>query len=165
MPLADLRLTLDRDELAAQAIQRLARELEVGTLLALRRLFDAGWIDEDKLWRTYGEELERLKQFERSTRGGDFYRTLGARTGKRFARALVASTLEGQTLLQDAFRLLGVRKSETFYRAARKLGGGRVSYLLDANLFIQAKNLQLGLATHEDCLRVGAKGSEWAAQR
>ena len=52
----------------------------------------------------------------------DFYRTLGARTGKRFARALVASTLEGQTLFQDAFRLLGVRKSETFYRAARELG-------------------------------------------
>lgn len=122
MPLAELRLTADRDEPIAQVIQRLAREFKVSTLVALRRLFDAGQIDEDLLWRTYREELERLKQFERSTGGGDFYRTLGARTGKRFARALVASTLEGQTLFQDAFRLLGVRKSDTFYRAARELG-------------------------------------------
>jgi len=122
MPLAELRLTADHDEPLEQAIQRLAREFKVSTLVALRRLFDAGQIDEDTLWRTYREELERLKQFERSTGRGDFYRTLGARTGKRFARALVASTLEGQTLFQDAFRLLGVRKSETFYRAARELG-------------------------------------------
>ncbi len=122
MPLADLRLLVDRDESITQTIQRLAREFKVSTLVALRRLFDAGQIDENTLWRTYREEIEQLKQYERSTGGGDFYRTLGARTGKRFARALVASTLEGQTLFQDAFQLLGVRKTETFYRAARELG-------------------------------------------
>ena len=56
------------------------------------------------------------------TGGGDFYRTLGARSSKRFARAIVTSTLEGQTLFQDAFRMLGVRKTATFYEAARELG-------------------------------------------
>jgi Zn-dependent peptidase ImmA (M78 family) len=122
MPLADLRLLVDRDESITQTIQRLAREFKVSTLVALRRLFDAGQIDENTLWRTYQEELERLKQYERSSGGGDFYRTLGARTGKRFAHALVANTLEGQTLFQDAFRLLGVRNTETFYHAARELG-------------------------------------------
>lgn len=122
MPLAELQHSIERDESVTQTIQRLAREFKVSTLVALRRLFDAGQMDENTLWRTYRQELDRLKQYDRSSGGGDFYRTLGARTGKRFARALVASTLEGQTLFQDAFRLLGVRKTETFYRAARELG-------------------------------------------
>lgn len=54
-----------------------------------------------------------------------FLRTLGARTGKRFARAVLSSTLEGQTLFQDAFRMLGVRKTSTFYEAAREQWGRR----------------------------------------
>lgn len=122
MPLAEFQPSIDRDESVTLTIQRLVRDFKVSTLVALRRLFDAGQIDENTLWRTYREELDRLKQYDRSSDGGDFYRTLGARTGKRFARALVARTLEGQTLFQDAFRLLGIRKSETFYRAARELG-------------------------------------------
>ena len=39
-----------------------------------------------------------------------------------YARAVLSSTLEGQTLFQDAFRMLGVRKTSTFYEAARELG-------------------------------------------
>lgn len=35
---------------------------------------------------------------------------------------VMASTLEGQTLFQDAFRMLGVRKTATFYEAARAMG-------------------------------------------
>jgi Zn-dependent peptidase ImmA (M78 family)/transcriptional regulator with XRE-family HTH domain len=107
----------------ASEIQRLARVFKVSSLVALRRLFDAGHIDEGTLWASYREELTRLRTLYRGvTGGGDFYRTLGARTGKRFARAVLSSTLEGQTLFQDAFRMLGVRKSATFYEAARELG-------------------------------------------
>ena len=107
----------------AEEIQRLARIYKISTLVALRRLFDAGFIDEPTLLQSYRDELARIRRLDlRGSGGGDFYRTLGARTGKRFARAVLSSTLEGQTLFQDAFRMLGVRKTSTFYEAARELG-------------------------------------------
>lgn len=123
MPLQAVRAAYQVGTPVPEEIQRLAREFKVSTLVALRRLFDAGFIDQARLWQHYREEQARLRGLERhGTGGGDFYRTLGARTSKRFARAIVTSTLEGQTLFQDAFRMLGVRKSATFYEAARELG-------------------------------------------
>ena len=53
--------------------------------------------------------------------GGDFYLTQAARVSKRFARALVESTLEGQTLYRDAFQMLGISKVETFHELGRSL--------------------------------------------
>lgn len=104
-------------------VHRLAREFKVSSLVTLRRLFEAGFISQDQLWALYRDELVRLRTLERlGSGGGDFYRTLGARASKRFARAIVTSTLEGQTLFQDAFRMLGVRKTATFYETARELG-------------------------------------------
>ena len=123
MPLRDLQASHQRNAPIADEIQRLAREFKVSTLVALRRLFDAGYIDRDALWQHYREEQERLRTLkERSSSGGDFYRSLGARASKRFARAIVSSTLEGLTSFPDAFRMLGVRKTATFYEAAHELG-------------------------------------------
>lgn len=123
VPLDELRNVYDPGASIAAEIQRLARLFKISTLVALRRLFDAGFIDQATLWRSYREDLERIRGLDRGGGdGGDFYRTLGTRTGKRFARAVLSSTLEGQTLFQDAFRMLGVRKTSTFYEAARELG-------------------------------------------
>lgn len=123
MPMAELRAVHERGAPIPDEIQRLAREFKVSTLVALRRLFDAGYISKTVLWQHYREEQERLRTLkERSSSGGDFYRSLGARTSKRFARAIVSSTLEGLTSFSDAFRMLGVRKTATFYEAARELG-------------------------------------------
>lgn len=122
-PLEAVRAELRADLSVSDEIQRLSRLFKVSTLVALRRLFDAGQLDEDALWSQYRMEMTRLNQLDRGVSGGgDFYRTLGARVGKRFARAVLSSTLEGQTLFQDAFRMLGVRKTATFYQAARELG-------------------------------------------
>lgn len=123
MPLEDLRKAYQPDGAVSEEIQRLARLFKVSTLVALRRLFDAGFIDRDSLWQNYRQEVERIRELDRGgSGGGDFYRTLGVRTGKLFAKAILSSTLEGQTLFQDAFRMLGVRKTATFYKAARELG-------------------------------------------
>jgi Zn-dependent peptidase ImmA (M78 family) len=123
VPMQALRATYESANPVAQEIMRLAREFKVSTLVALRRLFDAGFINEATLWQHYREEQERLRSLERSgASGGDFYNSLGARTSKRFARAIVSSTLEGLTPFTEAFRMLGVRKAATFYQAARELG-------------------------------------------
>ncbi|MEI2690327.1 MAG: hypothetical protein V9H69_11700 [Anaerolineae bacterium] len=99
------------------------REFKVSTLVALRRLFDAGFISQEALWQHYRQEQERLHTLtEGRSAGGDFYRSLGARSSKRFVEAIVASTLEGITSFPDAFRMLGVKKSATFYQVAREFG-------------------------------------------
>lgn len=125
-----------------EELQRLARHFKVSSLVILRRLFDASMITQALLWQTYNQELERISAMDRSSGGGDFYRTLGARTGKRFARAVLSSTLEGQTLFQDAFRMLGVRSSATFYQAAHALSRNHtvVNHKVPANSSKRIKN-------------------------
>jgi Zn-dependent peptidase ImmA (M78 family) len=100
---------------------RLARVFKVSTLVILRRLADIGALGRDDMWRAYDEEVTRLRAIPRAS-GGDFYLTQAARVSKRFARALVVSTLEGQTLHRDAFRLLGFSKLETFRELGHNLG-------------------------------------------
>ncbi|HEX4492877.1 MAG TPA: hypothetical protein VH914_16850 [Acidimicrobiia bacterium] len=41
---------------------------------------------------------------------------------KRFARALLASTLEGRTRDSDAFEMLGFRTATTLRRLAERMG-------------------------------------------
>lgn len=104
------------------ALARLARQFKVSTLVILRRIHDAGGLTRDQMWQAYALELARLREIQSKSGGGDFYLTLGARVGKRFARALVGSTLEGQTLYRDAFRLLGFSRHSTFRELASTLG-------------------------------------------
>lgn len=124
MPMDDFRAEHQPDAPVPDEIQRLARRYKVSSLVALRRIFDAGLLTEEQLWHHYRNEQELLRQLPAKTKGsgGDFYATLAVRASKRFSRAIINSTLEGHTLFRDAFRLLGVRKTETFYKAARELG-------------------------------------------
>ena len=123
VPLCALQSDVRQNEPLPDALSRLARTFKVSTLVILRRLLDAGWLTPrrfDAAWRQENERLRKLVQV--GSGGGDFYRTTVARVGRRFARALVMSTLEGQTLYRDAFRMLGVRKTETFNNLAREAG-------------------------------------------
>ncbi len=123
VPLEQLRPVYDPENERYEEIQRLAHRFKVSTLVIVRRLFDLGVLDRETLWATYRVQLDRVKALSaREGSGGDFYNTLSARTGKRFATALVASTLEGQTPFTDAFRMLGIRKTATFHEEARRLG-------------------------------------------
>lgn len=101
---------------------RLARWFKVSTLVILRRMHDAGGLTREQLGRAYARELARLLALSREGAGGNFYLTQAARVSKRFARALVVSTLEGETLYRTAFRLLGFAKHETFHKLGASLG-------------------------------------------
>ncbi len=123
VPLEQLRPVYDPDKELHEEMERLARRFKVSTLVIVRRLFDLGAFDQETLRAAYHAELERVKALIlREGSGGDFYNRLSARTGKRFAKALMASTLEGQTQFTDAFRMLGIKKTATFYKEARHLG-------------------------------------------
>lgn len=124
VPLDAFRAAYRANEDLAVALQRLARQFKVSTLVILRRIYDAGGLTREAMWEAYRQELARLRELQVKGSGGDFYLTLGARVGKRFARALVGSTLEGQTLHRDAFRLLGFKKLSTFHELANSLGVG-----------------------------------------
>ena len=124
VPLDQLRDVLRSGAQTTADLEGLARRFKLSTLVALRRVFDAGYLE----WKAYQEafatELARVMDIvERGgAGGGNFYNTQPVRTSKRFTRALIMSTLEGRTLERDAFRLLGFRKQSTFTELANQLG-------------------------------------------
>ena len=104
-------------------VQRLARRFKVSTLVILRRIHDIGGLSREEFWSAYDTELERIKELDvRSGSGGDFHKNEALRVGRRFGSALVVSTLAGQTLYRDAFRLLGISKTETLLNFGKELG-------------------------------------------
>ena len=109
------------DEDLSDALQRLARLFKVSTLVILRRMRDADYLSSEEYSRAYGLELEKLMSLPGSS-GGSFYLSQPNKLSKRFASALVVSTLEGQTLCRDAMKMLGVKKVSTFNELGRSLG-------------------------------------------
>lgn len=104
-------------------IARLTRAFRVSSLVIIRRLFDVNAINWDTFRELYEAEEDAQREREaRSGSGGDFYNTQQGRVGEAFARALIVDTLAGQTPYQEAFRLLGIQKSDTFNTWASRLG-------------------------------------------
>ena len=122
VPLEALRAEYDRARRLRDETDRLARRFKVSTLVILRRIHDAGGLTREQFWEAYEEELATATRTSPKGSGGDFYLTLGARVSKRFARALVVSTLEGRSSFTEAFRLLGFKKMATFRELGRSLG-------------------------------------------
>ena len=123
VPLEQLRAESNDDADLPSELPRLARRFKVSSLVILRRLHDAGRLDREAMWGAYDAELTRLRARPKSS-GGDFYLSLGARVSKRFARAVVTSTLEGRTGFTESFRMLGFKKMATFNELTNSLGVG-----------------------------------------
>lgn len=121
VPLAVFRNEFRKNAELRGELDRLARIFKVSTLVILRRMHDARGLTWDQLRAAYEQEVERLSAIPKGA-GGNFYLTQGARLSKRFARAVIASTVEGQTLYRDAFRLLGFSKLSTFRELGHSLG-------------------------------------------
>lgn len=121
--MAEFRTRFDPAAPLRSQLQPLAAYFRVSTQVILGQMREAGALD----WDEYLGELERERSGVKALRaeregGGNYYNTKPVQIGKRFARALVASALEGQTSYTEAFRLLGLKKAATFDGLAKRLG-------------------------------------------
>ena len=121
VPTAVLREEYRKDNVLLFEVVRLARCFKVSSLVILRRIHDIGGLSEPQFWHEYQTELTRLRAIPKGS-GGDFHLTEAVRVSRRFARALVISTINGNTLYRDAFRMLGISKTETLHSFGRSLG-------------------------------------------
>lgn len=121
VPMEVFKKEIDRNAVLRSELDRLARHFKVSTLVILRRMHDAALLDDKTYWDAFEKERQRLGAVAKGS-GGDFYLTLGARVGKRFARALVVSTMEGRSSFTEALRLLNFRKMSTFNELGQSLG-------------------------------------------
>ncbi len=122
VPLDTFRHEYVRSAPLETELPRLARVFKVSTLVVLRRIHDAGGLGRAAYWKAFEAERDRLRDTPRGKSGGDFYRSQAVRTGRRFARALIADTLEGNTLYRAAFHMLGIRRDSTFREISAQLG-------------------------------------------
>lgn len=124
-PLASIHSEFAASEPLNDELERLARMFKVSTLVVLRRIHDADFIDDRSYGAAYSKELERILEIldaRGGGAGGNFHNTQPLRVSQRFARAIITSTLEGQTLYRDAFQLLGFKKLSTLEALAERLG-------------------------------------------
>lgn len=123
--LAALRVDY-RGEASTTELERLARKYRVSTLVVMKRIFDARFLDWDTYQERYEVERERLMGILAARKGedygGNFYNIQPLRLSRRFVQAVVASTFEGTTTFRDAYRLLGTKKHSTFEGLAAEMG-------------------------------------------
>ena len=124
VPLAEVNGSLIEAEALQDTVAQLTKAFKVSSLVILQRLRDARYLSWDEFEHAYEDELRTLANSPKRSGGGDFYMTTAARYSRRFARALVESTMEGRTLYRDAFRMLGISKTETFNELGRSLAFG-----------------------------------------
>lgn len=104
-----------------QQAQVLTRKLKVSPLVAVRRVAEQAQLSEHAYSECYQAAFAALPT-RAGGGGGSFYATTLRRVGRRFARDVIVSTLEGKTTYLEAFRLLGIRNSTTFGELSRILG-------------------------------------------
>ncbi|MDN4642184.1 ImmA/IrrE family metallo-endopeptidase [Agreia sp. PsM10] len=125
VPIASIRTDFNGTVDAAE-LRRLANRYRVSTLVILKRLFDAGFLQWAAYQDLYADELDRLTAILARQRqgpgGGDFYNTQPLRVSQHFARAVIVDALEGGTLFRDAYGLVGAAKHETFIKLGEHLG-------------------------------------------
>ena len=84
------------------AIDQLRKHFKVSALVIARRALDRGLIT----FNQYNEVYVKARNSKGGEGGGDFYRTLGARNGKRFSTMVAELAYSGEIGLREASRLL-----------------------------------------------------------
>jgi len=124
VPLAEIRDFFNSADPLANEVDRLARHFKVSTLVVLRRIHEAGFLEWNEFRAQYVSERERVLGLvsQQTGDGGNFYYTQPVRVSKSFAQAVIRDTFEGTTTYKDAFYMLGIRKTSTLQNLADQLG-------------------------------------------
>ena len=123
VPMAEFRQAFDPEKELRGQLGPLAARFRVSTQVILGQVREAGWID----WTRFVDELRAERErvaaiVTEEGGGGNYYNSRPVQIGKRFAREVIVSTLEGHTTYKEAFSLLGIRKTSTFEGLGRQLG-------------------------------------------
>jgi Zn-dependent peptidase ImmA (M78 family) len=95
-------------------IEHQAEKLKISALALAKRYYDLNQIDYPTYQKVYEISMEKYRQYINSGSGGSYYNTKKSNLSKTFAKAVINSTLEGQILYDDAFRLLNVSHGGSF---------------------------------------------------
>ncbi len=124
VPMQELRQQLRPAVPLNDLKERLRRHFKVSTLVILRRLLDAGYLQREEFEHAWQAEYERLRRIiareKQRGGGGNYYNSLPVRVSRRFLHAVLASAYEGRTLFRDAHQLLGIRKASTFRKVTNE---------------------------------------------
>jgi Zn-dependent peptidase ImmA (M78 family)/DNA-binding XRE family transcriptional regulator len=118
IPAEDFQSIWQSDLSLEENLQRY-RHYKVSDLVLLIRARQLCRISSTEFQQAYATRISWYKNRKRSS-GGNFKNTLPARNSKLLTSALIAATLEGQTLYRDAARMLNV-KVETLKKVADHL--------------------------------------------
>lgn len=122
VPMDEFVEAFDRQADLRGQLEPLAAQFKVSTQVILGRIREAGALTWDQFMAELDVERARIDEIVAARGGGgNYYNTKPVQVGKRFARQLIASTLEGRTPYTEAFRLLDVKKTSTFEGLARQL--------------------------------------------
>ncbi len=123
VPMEEFRSAFSSGQDIREQLGPLARTFRVSTQVVLVRMREAGALNWEEFMDEMQVERERIAEIlEQRGTGGNFYNTKPVQVGKRFARELIASTLEGRTTYSEAFRLLNLKKTATFEGLGQQLG-------------------------------------------
>lgn len=95
-------------------IEDFAKKLKVSTLALARRYYDFNKIDYSTYQKVYKISIENYKKKRDNKGRGNYYSTKKSNLSEPFAKAVINSTLEGQLLHDNAFRLLNISHGRAF---------------------------------------------------
>ena len=108
-------------------INELGKRFVCSRFVLLRKALDTGKIDQNEFGRLLNLFQKRFKaaqdqKQDKSSGGGDFYRTLSTKWDRRFIQALYASAQSGRTPYRDVYRMTNTT-GKTFHELVGKVGG------------------------------------------
>lgn len=122
-PLAPFLQSWEKEAPAGKQIEQIGKRLNVSNLVIARRALENKLVTRNWYWDFYEAEEKRRKEMPSPAgSGGNFYATYRYRAGRRFARAVIASAMEGKLPYRDAHKLLDIKTTATFNKVAKNLG-------------------------------------------